>query len=39
MLNLKSQAITRQGINPSQYKVSERWIFLFMERKGLSLGR
>jgi hypothetical protein len=30
---------TRQGNSPSQFKVSRRWMFHFMKRKGLSLRR
>jgi hypothetical protein len=40
MLHFKACEIaTRQGISPSQFKVSRGWMCRFMKRKGLSLGR
>jgi hypothetical protein len=29
---------TRQGINPSQFKVSGGWVYFFMKRKGLRIS-
>jgi hypothetical protein len=40
MLHFKAREIAaRQGISPSQFKVSRRWMCHFMKRKGLSLRR
>jgi hypothetical protein len=40
MLHFKACEIaTRQGISPSQFKVSRGWICRFMKRKGFSLRR
>jgi hypothetical protein len=40
MLHFKAREIaTRQGISPSQFKVSRGWMCRFMKRKGLSFRR
>jgi hypothetical protein len=40
MLHFKArQVATRQGISPSQFKVSRGWMYRFMKRKGQSLRR
>jgi hypothetical protein len=40
MLHFKACEITkRQGISPSQFKVTRGWVNLFMKRNGLSLTR
>jgi hypothetical protein len=40
MLHFKARKIaTRQGISPSQFKVSRGWMCHFMKRKGLSLRK
>jgi hypothetical protein len=39
MLHFKARIATRQGIRPSQFKVSRGWMCRFMKKKGLSLRR